>query len=68
MLLRHSLKLEAEADDIEQAVGRALAQGARTGDLSGDNPLTTEQMGEAVRRQLSRMRPPDPGDGGSRGR
>ncbi len=65
MLLRHSLELEAEAEDVERAVARALAQGARTADLGADAPLTTEQMGEAVRRQLGRDRPADQGDGGA---
>ncbi len=35
MLLRHSLGLEAEAARIEAAVGRALADGVRGGDLGG---------------------------------
>jgi len=36
MLLRHSLKLEAEAQAIEAAVEAALAEGARTADISPD--------------------------------
>jgi 3-isopropylmalate dehydrogenase len=37
MLLRHSLKLEAEAHAVEAAVDGALAQGARTADIA-DSP------------------------------
>lgn len=48
MLLRHSLSLETEAQAIERAVGRALADGARTGDLGSKNPLSTTAMGSAV--------------------
>jgi 3-isopropylmalate dehydrogenase len=50
MLLRHSLGLEAEAQAIEKAVGRALDAGARTADIvaSGETALTTVQMGDAV--------------------
>jgi 3-isopropylmalate dehydrogenase len=36
MMLRHSFGLADEADDIEAAVGQALAGGARTRDLVGD--------------------------------
>jgi 3-isopropylmalate dehydrogenase len=48
LLLRHSLGLEAEARSIELAVEKALARGARTRDLSADEPLSTAGMGEAV--------------------
>jgi 3-isopropylmalate dehydrogenase len=48
LLLRHSLGLEAEAQSVERAVERALANGARTRDLGGDKPLSTSGMGEAV--------------------
>ncbi len=36
LLLRHSLKLEAEARAVEAAVEAALAEGARTADISPD--------------------------------
>jgi 3-isopropylmalate dehydrogenase len=36
MLLRHSLRLEAEASAVEAAVEAALAEGARTPDISPD--------------------------------
>ncbi len=39
MLLRHSLKLEAEAHAVEAAVDGALAQGARTADIA-DSPAS----------------------------
>jgi 3-isopropylmalate dehydrogenase len=48
LLLRHSLGLEADAVRIERAVEAALAQGARTRDLSSEKPLSTAGMGEAV--------------------
>src|SRR5262249_53506166 len=50
LLLRHSLGLHREADALESAVGKALAAKARTADIatSGEHPLTTRQMGDAV--------------------
>ncbi len=50
MLLRHSLKLEAEALSIENAVKRTIADGCRTADLGGS--MTTREMAEAI---LSRI-------------
>ena len=46
MLLRHGLKLGAEADAIDTAVAKALAGGARTRDLGG--ALSCTQMGAAI--------------------
>ena len=46
MMLRHSLRMPANADRIEAAVARAIADGARTADLGGD--LSTSAMGDAV--------------------
>jgi 3-isopropylmalate dehydrogenase len=54
MLLRHSLGLEAEAKSIELAVEGALAAGARTKDLGGTNPLSTQAMTDAVLAQLEK--------------
>jgi 3-isopropylmalate dehydrogenase len=56
MLLRHSLGLAREARRVEEAVGRALDEGARTADLArpGETPIGTRDMGEAVRRALDR--------------
>jgi len=50
MMLRYSLKMADEADRIEAAVAKALAGGARSGDLGGS--LNTTQMGDAVITQL----------------
>jgi len=46
LLLRHGLRLEAEATSVESAVDRALADGLRTRDLGGD--ATTAQATAAV--------------------
>ncbi|HYV90128.1 MAG TPA: 3-isopropylmalate dehydrogenase, partial [Candidatus Polarisedimenticolia bacterium] len=46
MMLRFSLGCSTEADRIETAVAKALAGGARSGDLGGS--MTTRQMGDAV--------------------
>jgi 3-isopropylmalate dehydrogenase len=46
MLLRHSFGREAEAARIEAAVGRALADGVRGGDLGGS--AGTGEIGDAV--------------------
>lgn len=56
LLLRHSLRLEAEASALERAVWEAIDQGARTQDVAAgrDAPLSTGQVGEAV---LGRIRP-----------
>ncbi len=52
MLLRHSLGLEKEAREVEAAVTRALEEGKHTADLGAKQPLTTTQMGQAVRDRL----------------
>lgn len=46
MALRWSLDMEAEADRIFAAVGKALESGARTRDIGGS--LSTREMGDAV--------------------
>ncbi|MFM9851958.1 MAG: 3-isopropylmalate dehydrogenase [Sphingomonadaceae bacterium] len=46
MMLRYSLGLAAAADQIEAAVAKALAGGARSPDLGG--AMSTTQMGDAV--------------------
>jgi len=46
MLLRHSLRLDAEGDAVDAAVDAVLASGAKTRDLGGS--LSTSAMGEAV--------------------
>jgi 3-isopropylmalate dehydrogenase len=50
MLLRHSFAREAEAARIEAAVGRALADGVRGGDLGGS--AGTVEIGDAVLARL----------------
>ncbi|MDI1336426.1 MAG: 3-isopropylmalate dehydrogenase [Lacunisphaera sp.] len=52
MLLRYSLGLEAEARAIEAAVSAALDAGCHTADLGAKQPLTTAQMGAAIRERL----------------
>jgi len=57
MLLRYSLKLEAEAAAIEKAVEVALGAGLRTKDLvrSGEQFVTTEEIGSRVVGELKRV-------------
>ena len=50
MLLRHSLKLEAEAAAIEKAVEETIANGARTADIGGK--LTTRQMADEIIKRM----------------
>jgi 3-isopropylmalate dehydrogenase len=52
MLLRHSLGLETEARAIEAAVQSTLEAGQFTADLGAKSPLSTVQMGEAIRARL----------------
>lgn len=55
MLLRHSLSLESEANDLEQAIAAAIAGGARTADIvaEGETPVSTDDMTAAIIRCLS---------------
>ncbi len=54
MLLRHSLSLSSEADAVEAAVSRVLADGLRTADIARGAPsIGTEAMGAAVIERLS---------------
>ena len=50
MMFRYSFKLSAEADNIEQAVDRVLAQGWHTADMAGDSSKTvgTVEMGKLI--------------------
>ena len=52
LLLRHSLGLEKEAREIENAVNLALEEGQHTADLGAKQPLSTARMGAAVRDRL----------------
>jgi len=46
LLLRHSLRLDREAEAVERAVDRAITEGCRTRDLGGT--LTTTAMSDAI--------------------
>jgi len=50
MLLRFSFDMHAEAAAIEQAVDRAIADGARTADIvePGGTPISTSEMGATI--------------------
>ncbi len=50
MLLRHALKLEAEAASIEKAVDEVITAGARTADIGGK--LTTRQMADEIIKRI----------------
>jgi 3-isopropylmalate dehydrogenase len=50
MMLRHSFKLESEAEAIEQAVHQAVTDGARTADIGGK--LNTRQMADEIIKNL----------------
>ncbi|HTW38597.1 MAG TPA: 3-isopropylmalate dehydrogenase [Steroidobacteraceae bacterium] len=56
LLLRHSLRLEREAQALESAVSRAIEHGARTPDIAapGVRPASTRAVGDAVLAQLVR--------------
>ena len=55
MMLRYTFKQEAAAKAIEDAVGRVLDQGLRTGDImsAGMTKVGTKEMGEAVVKALA---------------
>ena len=51
MALRYSFDQGAEADRLEQAVEKVLAEGVRTADLLGEEgvtPVSTSEMGDAI--------------------
>ena len=51
MALRYSFGQGADADLLEQAIEKVLADGVRTADLmqdQGGSPVTTSQMGDAI--------------------
>ena len=50
MMLRHSFKLENEAEAVERAVHQAVTDGARTADIGGK--LTTRQMADEIIKNL----------------
>ena len=55
MMLRWTFDLQEEADAVETAVSKVLAEGHRTGDIAnhGETPLGTEAMGDLVAKALS---------------
>ncbi len=55
MLLRFSFDLQAEADAIDDAIGRTLTAGDRTADLLGEAPaLGCREMGRRVAARIQR--------------
>jgi 3-isopropylmalate dehydrogenase len=54
MLLRHSLELEEEAQALEHAIHRTIANGVRTADIASDGGsiATTTEMTDAIIQQL----------------
>jgi len=55
LLLRHSLGLHAEALAVEQAIGQAIAAGARTADIAaaGETYISTTEMTAEILRGLN---------------
>lgn len=55
MLLRYSLGLAPQADRVEAAVRKVLAQGLRTADIyeAGTTKVSTSEMGDAVLKALA---------------
>ena len=54
MLLRHSLKLNDEADAVSAAVAKALNDGHRTKDIAAKGPsISTTEMGDVVVNNLT---------------
>jgi 3-isopropylmalate dehydrogenase len=55
MALRYSFDLPGEADALEQAVGKVLARGLRTGDImqAGKTRVGTREMGSAILEALA---------------
>lgn len=54
MMLRYSLDMDKEADEVEAAVQKVLAQGYRTGDImaEGCKLVGTEEMGNLIARAV----------------
>ncbi len=63
LMLRYSLDREDLAARVEQAVGAVLRLGLRTPDLctTGERPISTQAMGDAVVEQLGTQATADPG-------
>jgi 3-isopropylmalate dehydrogenase len=60
MLLRYSLDLNEEADAVESAVKKVLADGYRTGDIAafgdstGIKKVGTKEMGDAIAERIEK--------------
>lgn len=54
MMLKYSFNLEAESNNIEEAIRRALNKGYRTADIyeEGTNKVGCREMGEIIIREL----------------
>jgi 3-isopropylmalate dehydrogenase len=54
LLLRHSLGLAEEADDVESAIRSAISDGIRTADIAarGASGVSTQEMQDAVIQRL----------------
>jgi len=54
MLLRYSLRLEAEATAVEGAVAAVLSQGYRTRDIAeeGKQQVGTREMGDLIELEI----------------
>ena len=48
MMLKHSLNLIEESNDIENAVEEVLSDGIFTADLSSEDHVSTDEMGNAI--------------------
>src|SRR6516225_9457541 len=57
MALRYSLNMAKEADQIDQAIAAALAQGLRTADIKSEGAkiVTTAQMGDAIVGEMKKL-------------
>jgi 3-isopropylmalate dehydrogenase len=62
MMLRHSFKLNAEADCIEAAVSKVLENGHRTRDLAknGEEAITTTEVGRRVAEAITEAQVSEP--------
>lgn len=54
LMLRYSFQMDAEAVRIEEAVGKAIRGGARTGDIkgAGESSISTTEMAQEIIAQL----------------
>lgn len=53
LMLKISFGLNDEHDAIVNAIQKTLDQGILTGDLTGENPVSTQQMGDAIIKNLN---------------